>query len=230
MNENVSVVIQCAASKRADAGHFMSDDGRKIVFVADPCRAPANSSVTYQRPDDIAPSGRSYRDMLIAYNRNQRAENPFGLLPALDLYQNKVYGGLAGKFGRERVFVLSAGWGLISADFLTPYYDITFSSSARGENIYKRRLRRDSNYRDFCKIPKDKIPKSTSDHVIFLGGKNYVPLFCSTTAGIARRTVFYNADKPPDAPGCTLRRYKMKRKTTWYYGCAKALIDCAIVI
>ena len=225
VNGNVSVVISCAASKRADAGHFMSDDGRKIVFVADPCRAPASSSVTYQRPDDIAPSGCSYRDMLIAYNCDQRAENPFGLLPALDLYRNEVYGGLAGKFGRERVFVLSAGWGLISADFLTPYYDITFSNSARGEDAYKRRLRRASDYQDFCTIPKD-----TSDHVVFLGGKDYVPLFCSTTAGIARRTVFYNADTPPNAPGCALRRYETTTRMNWHYECAKALIDCAIVI
>lgn len=225
VNGNVSVVIQCAAGKRADAGHFMSDDGRKIVFVADPCRAPASSSVTHQRPDDIAPSGCSYRDMLIAYNRDQRAENPFGLLPALDLYQNGVYGRLAGKFGRERVFILSAGWGLISADFLTPYYDITFSSSARGEDAYKNRSRCDSGYRDFCTIPKD-----TSDHVVFLGGKGYVPLFCSATAGIARRTVFYNADTPPNAPGCALRRYETTTRTNWHYECAKALIDCTIVI
>jgi hypothetical protein len=37
---------------------------------------------------------------------------------------------LVEKFGIEKVFILSAGWGLIRADFLTPNYDITFSGSA----------------------------------------------------------------------------------------------------
>ena len=218
---DVLVVIQCAAGKDENAGHFMSDDGQKILFVADPCRAPASASIVYRRPDDLESPGRSYRDALIAYNRKwkRREENPFGLLPALDLYRNEVYGGLAEKFGRERVFILSAGWGLIAADFLTPKYDITFSK-ARGVDAYKRRSRCDPGYRD-CRM----IPEETSSHVVFLGSKDYIPLFRRTTEGVARRTVFYNAHTPPNAPGCTRRRYKTSRRMNWHYECAKKLIS-----
>ncbi len=224
---DVLVVIQCAADKDENAGHFMSDDGRKILFVAHPCRAPASASIVCRRPDDLEPSGRSYRDALIAYNREHRKENPFGLLPALDLYQDKekAYGGLADKFGRERVFILSAGWGLIDADFLTPKYDITFSKRARRKDAYKRRLQRDLGYRD-CRM----IPEETSSHVVFLGSKDYIPLFCETTVGIARRTVFYKADTSPDAPGCTLRHYQTSRRTNWHYECAKKLISGALCL
>ena len=223
------VVIQCAAGKSVnaghDAGHLMSEDGQRIIFVAAPEGAPKCASRTYRRPDDPAPSGRSYRDELVAYNRDRRTENPGSLLPAWKLYKNEAYGRLAETFGTDRLFILSAGWGLIAADFLTPNYDVTFSSSAREENAYKRRSMRDPGWHDFRMIP-----KRTPSHVVFLGGKDYVPLFCATTAGAARRTVFYNAKKPPDAPGCALRRYETARRTTWYYECARALVDGDIAI
>lgn len=221
MNRDVSVVIQGAAGKNANAGHFMSEDGRRIPFVADHGRAPASASIMYRRPDDMASPGRSYRDMLVAYNRARRAENPFGLLPAWKLYRNDAYGRLAENFGTRKLFILSAGWGLLSADFRTPYYDITFSNSARGENACKRRSIRDSGYRDLCMIP-----KGTSDHVVFLGGKDYVSLFYSTTA----ETVFYNYHTPPDSPGCVLRLYETTTRTNWRCECARALIDGAIAI
>ena len=150
MNRDVSVVIQCAAGKNANVGNFMSEDGRRILFVADPGRAPASASIVYRRPDAMASPGRSYRDMLVAYNRARRAENPFGLLPAWKPYRNDAYGRLAENFGTRKLFILPAGWGLLSADFRTPYYDVTFSNSARGENAYKRRSIRDSGYRDLC--------------------------------------------------------------------------------
>jgi hypothetical protein len=87
------------------------------------------------------------------------------------VYGNKVYERLADHFGGQKVFILSAGWGLIRADFLTPYYDITFSQSA---DAYKRRKKTD-RYADFCMPPGD-----TDDDIFFFGGKDYLPLFCLT--------------------------------------------------
>lgn len=49
------------------------------------------------------------------------------------------------KFGLDNVMILSAGWGLIPAQFLTPRYDITFSASAEP---YVRR-RKNQAYEDF---------------------------------------------------------------------------------
>ena len=214
------MVIQCAAGKKGNAGHFMSKDRRKIMFVADPARAPENPSIIYRRPDDPESSGRSYRDMVVEYNRDHRVENPFGLLPAWKLYRNVVYRNLAEAFGVDNLFVLSAGWGLIAADFLTPNYDITFSGNARGESTYKRRSMLDQGYKDCSEISKD-----TSSHVVFFGGKDYVPLFCATTTGIASRTVFYNSDTPPEAPGCCLQRYETATRTNWHYQCAREFIE-----
>lgn len=72
----------------------------------------------------------------------------------------------------EGVYILSAGWGLIRSDFLTPYYDITFSQSA---DPYKRRRRTD-RYDDFRMIP-----DGVKDEILFIGGKDYLPLFCQLT-------------------------------------------------
>jgi hypothetical protein len=93
---------------------------------------------------------------------------------------------------------LSAGWGLITADFLTPYYDITFSKNPKVPK-FKRRNKSDT-YHDFHLLPQDK-----DDHVVFFGGKDYLPLFCELTAGIrGARTVFYNSATPLEAAGCNL--------------------------
>ena len=222
---DIFVVIQCAASKNDNAGHFMSDDGRKILFVADPDRAPASDSTVYRRPDDFTSPGRTYRDELVAYNRDHPTDNPFGLLPAWKLYRNEAYRRLVETFGTDKVFILSAGWGLIAADFLTPNYGITFSNSARKENAYECLSKRYPLYPNFSMIPKE-----TSSHVVFLGGKDYIPLFCQTTMRIARRTVLYNANTPPDAPGCTLRRYETDTRRNWHYECAQALISGTLAL
>ena len=83
---------------------------------------------------------RTWRQVLFAYNNDTR--NPFGLYPAYRLYADNVYRRLANRFAVQNLYILSAGWGLIRADFLTPYYDITFSQT-RKDQRYKRR--RESN-------------------------------------------------------------------------------------
>ena len=107
-----------------------------------------------------------------------RRTNPLGLLPAWQLYQNDTYALLHDKYGSNHLYILSAGWGLISADFLTPYYDITFSRSA---DRYKHRDAKD-RYNDFCMLPTD-----IAEPVVFFGGKSYVPLFCRLTMHIREK-------------------------------------------
>lgn len=213
------VVIQCAARKRHNAGHLRTPDGRPIMFVADPATAPVGDGFTYARPDDPSHAdGKSWRDVLKAYNSHS-GQNPQGLLPAWQLYSNRTYEFMAKheSLGLDRLFILSAGWGLISASFLTPKYDITFSRT-KNVQLFKRRRRRDS-YRDFCMLP-----SSGLDPIVFLGGKDYIRLFCDLTANAGRdRTVFY-AGRKPTAPGCTLCSFG-KPYTNWHYQCAKALLE-----
>lgn len=214
---NMTVVIQCAAGKSLAAGHMVTETGQQVLFVADPTKAPQNTSLVYQRPDDADQSGVTWREKLLEYNRDS-TDNPLGLLPALQLYKNPVYAELAHAFGVQNVYILSAGWGLISAEFLTPNYDITFST-AGNVDIYKRRQHGD-RYDDFAMLP-----KTAAEPIVFLGGKNYVPLFCSLTAHSGKeRIVFYNTARPPDAPNCRLLRFHSPTRRNWHYECANSLV------
>lgn len=211
------IVIQCANSKRPGAGTLLTKDSTPVKFVARPELAP-DDDYAYARPDDISDNDESWRQRLEHYNASVSG-NPLGLLPAYELYENPVYLQLAEKVGRSRLFILSAGWGLISANFLTPVYDITFSTEARGPNLYKRR-RRGDHFADFCMLP-----ENTTEPVLFLGGKSYLPLFLSLTRNIrTSRTICYNSIIPPDAPGCSLVRFDTTCKTNWHYSCAKAFL------
>ena len=211
---NAVGVIQCASKKRFDAGHFVADDGRKVLFVADPALAPARQSLRFARPDDETPAGHTYRERLEQYNRANRTDNPWGLLPAWQLYVPGAYRALVNALGEGNVFILSAGWGLVSADYLLPDYDITFSSSAKGQHAYKRRRHSDRHYRDFSMLPQD-----TTKHVFFFGGKDYLALFCILTANVRQRTAFVNSSTMPRGMNCRTVRYETTTKTNWHYEC-----------
>jgi hypothetical protein len=211
----MKIVIQCAARKLPGAKTFLTAGDRRVVFVARPGEALEQPGTIYARPDDDAGDGDTWRKKLLAYNDNPAA-NPLGLLPAYRLYANDAYCALVDRFGLDNVFILSAGWGLIPAMFLTPYYDITFSASA---DRWKRR-RRDDPYEDFCLLPDD------GDQIVFLGGKDYLPLFCLLTArSLGRKTVFFNSSRATDLPdGFTAVRYRTTTRTNWHYECARSFI------
>ena len=210
------VVIQCASGKQDDAGHLRTLDGRKVMFVASPHDVPCNGNRVYARPDDVSGNGGPWRDVLVAYNA-EPGDNPLNLLPAWRLYKNPVYGSLVRRYGTGRVYILSAGWGLIRADFLTPNYDITFQTQAQNYKIRKRRDR----YEDFIMVPSE-----TVEPIIFFGGKAYVGLFCELTSGAkGPRYVWYNSKEKPNTPGCIARRFHTSKRTNWHYDCAQTFVE-----
>jgi len=210
------IVIQCAASKNPQAGHLKRGDGRDVLFVANPGNAPADGRYAYAHPDEMADTGRPWREELRRYN-DAPGNNPLGLMPAWRLYGNATYGRLSERYGTDRLYILSAGWGLIGADFLTPGYDITFSNQA---DLYKRR-RKSDEYNDLMMLPTDGY-----EPVVFFVSKAYIPLACELTEGRAGpRHLFYNSAIPPDAPGCRLKRYETRTRTNWHYECANAFLD-----
>jgi hypothetical protein len=212
------VVIQCAASKQPDAGNLVSKSGKPVVFVARPDLAPADDRHVYCVPDDRSESGKPWRQILEEYNAHPE-QNPLGLYQAYRLYENNIYRRLVDRFGIQRVYILSAGWGLIRADLLTPYYDITFSLSAEP---YKRRKKTD-RYRDF------RLPDGIDEEIVFFGGKDYLPLFiCLTSALRKKRTILYNSNYAPQAAGCALRRYITSTRTNWHYNCANDFLNGTI--
>ncbi len=212
------VVIQCAAGKQDNAGRLRTADNRNVVFVAKPDHAPSGGSQVYARPDDNSDWGKSWRTVLQEYN-GAPDNNSFGLLQAWRLYRDSTYGTLMEHCGPDRLYILSAGWGLIRADFLTPDYDITFSKHQKVK-LYKRRCVHDL-FDDFSMLPPD-----TTEPVTFFGGKAYVGLFCKQTSDVkGSRYVWYNSKKEPNAPGCKLRRFHTTTRTNWHYECAQAFVE-----
>jgi hypothetical protein len=216
----MKIVIQCASRKDPAAGSFITADGRLVLFVAHPDTAPPAGGIAYKRPDDLSDDGRAWRARVLKRNQNTPAEDD-DLLPAYRLYAHDTYRELAATFGVEKLFILSAGWGLIPATFRTPRYDITFAAQA---DSWKRR-RKGDHYDDFLLVPDD------ADEMIFLGGKDYLPLFCALTAGLkGHKTVFFNSMRTPDLPaGFSLVRYKTSTRTNWHYECARDLLAGRLV-
>jgi hypothetical protein len=211
----VIAVIQCASRKTRGAGHLETPGGQYVTFVANPQAIGPSDDALYKHPDDMSDYGSTWRDALLKYNEDP-SQNPRRLLPAWQLYDNPVYSCLAEHVGVPNLFILSAGWGLIRADFLTPYYDITFSAQAEP---YKRR-RKNDRYRDLNMLG------GAADDIVLFGCNDYLPLFCALTAAAkGTRIVFYNSERVPDAPGCTLRHFKPQTREKWHYECAAAFVN-----
>jgi|GEM_PF-5633726 hypothetical protein len=150
--------------------------------------------------------------------------NPLGLLPASALYKDPVYARLVERFGSDRTYILSAGWGLIGASFLTPFYDITFSA-VKPPDRYKRRKKSDC-YRDFRMLPDD-----VDDTVVVFASDRYMLLFFDLASRFTgRRVVFYSTANPPQVTGCSLEKFRGTRSTNWQCDCANAFLDGSIEI
>jgi hypothetical protein len=217
----MKIVISCAGSKEELAGYMKNKDGKRVVFVARIPPFNPQPDAIYATPDSLSDRQVSWRTLLQEYNKSP-GNNPLNLYPAYKLYKNEIYRKLANKFSAEHLYILSAGWGLIRADFLTPQYDITFSPRVE---CYKRRKKTD-DYKDFQMLSDD-------DPIYFFGGKDYIPLFCSLTEKCRRRRiVYYNSMISPNAPGCEMKRFdsKSKRRTNWHYECAEAFLDSSTEI
>ena len=66
------------------------------------------------------------------------------------------------------------------------------TSPSQSAEAYKRRRKAD-RCDDFCMLP-----KNTDDEIVFFGGKDYLPLFCSLTDTIrGTKIVFYNSAASP---------------------------------
>lgn len=216
----MKIIIQCAATKkptRPGAG-LRTVDNRCVRFVASPRLAQENDLVQDAHPDDHFDEHCTWRQHLVDYNATQAVTNSLGLLPAFQLYRHRVYAGLVDRFGVENVFILSAGWGLIGAGFLTPDYDITFS---KAPNVSPQcRRTRAQPFADLCHLPDDGVP------IAFLGGKDYLPLFYQLTHPLrATKKVFFNsATAPVLGHDFHTERYPTSQKTNWHYACAQELI------
>jgi len=211
------VVIQRAGRKDRSPGSLRTSDGRRVYFVAHPGEAEEREGQFCARPDDLSEDGRTWRERLLSYNASPGA-NRLELLPAYRLYRNDVYRSLEGE-ERLDLFILSAGWGLIPATFLTPDYNITFSKNPKISPAFRRH--RSDVFHDWSMID-----GGSSEPLVFLGGKDYLPHFVRLTDQYqGPRIVVFNSITKPSHEGLTFVRYKTRTRTNWHYKAAKALLD-----
>lgn len=214
----VKVVIQCAASKVADAGYMKNPEGTPIRFIDDPKSSPRSDVYIDLNPHDMITKNHSGLDILIRYNRDLYYANPFKLKKAYELYRSGVYRDLVDKLGVENVYILSAGWGLVRSDFLLPVYDITFSISAES---YKRRSLRSKKYKDL-----NQLNLNDNADLYFFGGKSYYDLFVGMTKDYSGSVnIFYNSKEKPQIKNCNLIHYDSTTKTNWHYKAAKEWLN-----
>jgi hypothetical protein len=213
----MKVVIQCASQKQSGAGRLRDAAGREVVFVARPdLREEGLPAGRRCRPDDPADGDETWRDVLVRYNRD--GSNPDGLLPAGDLYRPRecpdLYRELCAALGRENVLVLSAGWGLIRSDFLTPDYDITFSAAKNVGPCRRRSTRLSADWHDFDHLRDACTP---GEEVHFFGGKDYLPLYYSLTDGLRARKVIHHKAEVPTRGDYEYRRHGGTKNQNWHY-------------
>ncbi len=214
----MKVIIQCAASKVPDAGSLVTQGGRPVRFVAQPGDAPDREEWLFARPDDPSDRpGQSWRQRLVTYNCAH--DNPLGLLKAYRLYKHPIYKELVTSLGADNVLILSAGWGLVRADYLLPIYDITFKRTKPNEDYRCRRLQ--DKFHDFCHLQgNEKGP------VVFFSGKDYFPLLWELTAPLTcDKVLFYASARPPDeVQGWRAKRFE-RNHTNWQYTCAREFLE-----
>lgn len=173
LSKNFKVVIICASDKN-DGGDLIYN-GQKIKFYAQ-----SNIANTEFLPDDYMPDTKTtWRDFV---NANQ---NPNSIpMMAYQLYKRDEYRQLFKRFG-NLFYILSAGWGLVRADYRLPKYDITFSNNA--DLIKKRNYNLPPNYLDFNHL--DNL--NDNEDIIYIGGKDYLPLFYELTQNLQNRKIIY---------------------------------------
>ncbi len=132
---SMDIVIQCAATKDPNAGRLRTSDGRDVHFVAAPKLCSNTAGTFYARPDDISDlPPLTWKNRLEKYVDEERDANPLSLREAYRLYRHPAYSSLVRSFGLQQTFILSAGWGLVRADYLLPAYDVTFNRRAKVKN------------------------------------------------------------------------------------------------
>lgn len=211
----MKIVIQCCKSKREEARTFKNDLGEEVMFVAHPERCAQSVSCKCTPDGEMGFRPGTWRDYLVEYN--EHGGNPDGLFRAGNLYKPAVYRPLVERYGWSEVFILSAGWGLIRADYLIPAYDITFSSQA---GLCNRRRPSDV-YQDFNQLQDYGV--SPEETVYFLGGKAYLPLYYSLTQHISARKVVYHAQRNP-AKRQGYEYISYPPGTNWHYACARGFM------
>lgn len=208
LSKNFKVVMICASMKNGEYLKYMNND---IHFKA----VSIPNENTY-RPDDLIPNEN------ITW-RNYICENQSKIpLQAYELYTRDIYRSLFKRFGNN-LYILSAGWGLVRANYGLPKYDITFSRGKNQEN--NRRVYNTPVYSDFNQLSVD-----NKEDIVFVGTPDYLQLFFKCTEDLSNRKIIYykkdnlpNTHRPPNNSFLFIR-YITNTRMKWYYELAMDLV------
>jgi len=208
-SKKFNVVMMCASGK--NQSYFT--DFPEITFVSTPLLD------NEKNPDDLIDNTEmTWRDYLFV------SQNDNTLLMAYELYIPNIYIQLHNHFG-NKLFILSAGWGLVSSEFKVPNYDITFSQTAPANTIRNINNNVPPLYNDY-----NQIDDSDSD-IIFVGTPNYIPLFISLTQNLnCRKIVYYKNNDALQYEHLNngtfeFRYYNTPARQKWYYQLAHDLCN-----
>ena len=225
LSEKFKVVMICAGLKKTDSE--LNLNGHIIHF-----RAQSNIALNEFLPDDLISDKltttsikKTWRDYIC---ENQDSKNiPF---KTYQLYNpNKPYKDLYEKLEKKyetSFFILSAGWGLVRANFRLPKYDITFSKDSKVDIIKKRKFNQ-PQYKDFNQLE----DIDDKEDIIFIGGESYWKLFYDLTQKLPnRKIIFYNSiNEPKHHVGnyiyIKFTPKKEKTRTNWHYELANEIAN-----
>jgi hypothetical protein len=212
----MKVIISCCSRK---TGESFTHNGQPINFISRVNEVIENPG-NYFHPDDLIPNeNSSWRDVIT------QQEIRHDLNPAHELYQDPIYNSLFDHFGID-LFIFSAGWGLVRADYKLPRYDVTFSNRQRTPNY----TRRDNNdhFNDFNQL----LGLNPEEVLLFMGGMDYVMPFYGLTENMPNEKiiVYRNQNLLDNLPNLDINNfqflyYQTNRRTNWHYEFAKRLIN-----
>jgi len=210
----MKIVISCSGSKN---GENLVYNNSEITFVS----SPNEESKNHFNPDNQIPNeNRTWREYV---NSQENSD----LLESYKLYKPSIYNSLYEKYSSD-LYILSAGWGIISSEFKIPKYDITFSKKAEKNSQRKKT----DIFKDFNHLEK----VNANEKIVFLGGADYLKLFYNLTKDLPNEKIIFYKKKNiySDLPFLKneslfkLIKYETKASTNWHYGCAKGLLNNTI--
>jgi len=221
------IIFPCSKGKKEK---YWENKGQKVEFVANPNpdNCAKSQGFLHCHPDDInTDTGKTWRQELQDYNEycQRTNKNPFGLYKACELYEPKrnkqIYNQLYQNF-KSRLFILSAGWGLVRADYLLPHYDITLKENVA---ICNRRTKQ-RKFDDFNHLAQN---IQQDDIVLFPILNDYIDLFHELTKRLTQKKFVFAQDKPPEIDAWQTEAYIFKKydrkHTSWQYKWAEDAIN-----
>lgn len=212
LSKNFKVVMMCSKSKQNDSALIFNNN--TITF-----KANTNEVINQFKPDDDIPGNINYSWRNYVSNNQNQINLPYR---AYELYTENVYNELFMTFG-NRLYIESAGWGIVNAEFRLPNYDITFSDNTNEETI---RHYQTGNYDDY-----NQLIVSPNDDIVFIGTEKYIPLFFYLTNQLPNRKIIYwkKHNTPINYPipnySFIYRRYISNNRRKWFYELANEIAN-----